>query len=718
MIDNREIQRAWERFIEKGGASNAVRAVITASWKRSQGYEIPIERGGAPLAPEVELVRRRSEHAGLIAAARPALEQARILLADADSMIILTDPSGVIIETAGDPRTVDYGQIVHFEQGGHWAEADIGTNAIGTAIATLQPVQIHGGEHFCSEVQRWTCAATPIWHPIDSKLIGVLDISGRATTFNPQSLAFASAVGRQIEGVLAQSIKDDHERLLRYFVTKRSRWLSEDIIAIDRSGRIVYATPAALQAIRRRNQALISKGRISSLDNLPSAAWPARLGQLVPNISTELVVDNNREIGAILVLHGPRRTSVPTITPEEMQATLVREREMFARQRAVELAKANEALRTCLDALVSVPELDELLGQVMAAITRQLGAASSVLRLRNFEQNCLTVNLVFQDGRVMTLAEAKYPERFQSTPLDERQLSLLKLPAGVMHLLDDLAPIPDAHRTYLLGLGVKTLLIIPLILARQVIGSLTFRFIEDREFRPEEIEIARALESQVSLAIQLTRLAKAARQSAVLEERNRLAGEIHDTLAQSFTTICMQLGVAEEEIVAKESDPLRRIHQAAELANFGLAEARRFAHDLRSSIDSEPGLAAALQSLVERSNVAGRLSCVFRCDNIPEESLLPRVQHELLRIAQEAVHNAARHANPTVVAVSLRWDAPNLILQIKDNGCGISKIRLESNEGFGLRSMRERAAQIDAKLDIRTGLGHGTRIIVTVPIFL
>jgi signal transduction histidine kinase len=715
-MDNREIKRAWERFIQNGTASNAVRGVVAASWERSQGYHIPFERSEAPLAPEAEVVQRRAEHAALVAAARPALQQARLLLAEASSMIILTDPSGVIVETAGDPRTTDLGRIMHLEQGGHWAEADIGTNAIGTAIAELRPVQIHGVEHFCSEVQRWTCAATPIRHPIDGELLGVLDISGPATTFNPQSLAFAGAVAQQIESMLGQSIKDDHERLLRYFITKRSHWLTEDIVAIDRRGTIVYATNAALEVIKRRNQGLICDGRISSLNQVSSAAWPLCLNRLIPNISTELVVDNCREIGAILILHRPRRRSVPTVTPEEMQAALAREREMFAQQRTIELSKANEALRGCLDALAEVPDLDELLGQVMAAITRQLGAASSALQLRNFETNRLTVDLVFQDDRVMTPAEAKYPELLQSIPLDERQLSLLKQPAAVMHLLDNISPISAAHRSYLLALNVKTLLIVPLNLTEQLIGSLTFRFTEDREFRPEEIEIARALENQAALAIQVTRLARAARQSAVVEERNRMAGEIHDGLAQSFTAICMQLGVAQEELSSKEGDPLCRIQRAVELANLGLAEARRCAHNLRLRIVDESGLAAALQGLVERTSLAGRLRCDFRSDNIPEKSLPPRVQHELLRIAQEAIHNAVRHANPTLIAVSLRWDAPNLVLQVKDNGSGIHSGPPDKNEGFGLRNMRARATQIGGKLDICTVAGRGTSILVTVPI--
>jgi signal transduction histidine kinase len=713
-MDNLEIHRAWEKFMESGAPSDGVRGVVAASWERSQGYQIPVERGETRLEPEAEVVHRRTEHSELLAAAQPALEQAGVLLAEASSMVIVTDPSGVIIETAGDPRTIDGARMIHLERGGHWAEADIGTNAIGTAIAALQPVQIHGGEHFCSEVQRWTCAATPIWHPTDGKLLGILDISGSAKTFNPQSLALACAVGRQIESLLAQSIKDDHERLLRYFVNKRAHWLTEDIVAIDRRGIIVYASNAALQAFERNGQRLIYDGRISSLNNLPIVAWPAHLSQLAPEVSTELVVDHNRAIGIILVLHKPGRKSVPTITPEELQVALARERELFARQRTIELEKANQALRECLDALASVPELDELIGRMMAAITRQLGAASSVLRLRDFEHECLTVELVFQDGRVMTPAEIEYPEGFLSVPFDERQLDLLKQPAAVLHLLENIPPIPDVHRSLLLSLGVKTLLVIPLNLATQLIGCLIFRFAEDREFRPEEIEIARALESQAALAIQVTRLAKAARQSAVLKERTRLAGEIHDALAQSFTAICMQLGVAKEELAAKEGDPLCRIQRAVELASLGLAEARRFAHKLRLS--DESGLVMALQALVERTSLPGRLRCNFRSDDVPEKSLSPRVQHELLRIAQEAIHNAVRHANPTVIAVALRWEPPNLILQVQDNGSGISAARLEKNEGFGLGNMRERATEIDARFEIQTAVGRGTTIVVNVPV--
>src|SRR6202011_2140219 len=320
------------------------------------------------------------------------------------------------------------------------------------------------------------------------------------------------------------------------------------------------------------------------------------VGQALANPSGELEF-----IGTVMDITDLKRA-------EEMRAAMARERELFAQQRATQFARANEALRGCLDALASVPELDEFLGQVTAAITGQLGAVSSTLRLCNVEKNILSLEFVFQDGRVMSPAEARYPEAWQSWPLDDRRFNnCFDQPVTVQRVGDPQETIPEDKRAYLLALGVKTVLVIPLISRGQAVGRLTFRFTDERDFDPEELEIARALAAQASLAIHLTGLAKTARQSAVLEERNQLAAEIHDALAQSFTGITMQLGVAGEQLAAKEGDPLCQIQRANEIAKFGLAEARRSILSLRSSAIEESGLTTTLQRLVEHSNVAGRL---------------------------------------------------------------------------------------------------------------
>jgi GAF domain-containing protein len=155
-----------------------------------------------------------------------------------------------------------------------------------------------------------------------------------------------------------------------------------------------------------------------------------------------------------------------------------------------------------------------------------LGAVSSTLRVRNFEQNTLPLELVFQDGRAMSPDEAKYPEIWQSVPLEQFDPDFLRHSAftpskgeepavatflnpseAVIRVLDPHSPMDDDQRSYLRELGVKAVLIIPLSSGGQANGRLTFRFTEDRDFHPEELEIARALATQASLAIHLTRLA-------------------------------------------------------------------------------------------------------------------------------------------------------------------------------------------------------------------
>ena len=318
----------------------------------------------------------------------------------------------------------------------------------------------------------------------------------------------------------------------------------------------------------------------------------------------------------------------------------------------------------------------------------------------------------------MSPAEAKYPEGWRNVSIDEqRDFLFLDQPTAITSTLDPHSPIPQVHRAYLIGLGVKTILIIPLTSGGQVNGRLTFRFTGERDFHPEELEIARALATQASLAIQLTRLARTARQSAILKERNQLAGEIHDSLAQIFTGIAMQLGAAREVFKAGSDNVLVYLERASDLAQFGLSEARRSAFSLQSTIIEETGLIEALQKLVERSNITGRLRCNFHSSGVPEESLPPSVQHDLLRVAQEAMSNAVRHAKPTVISVSLRCDPPDLVLEITDNGSGIADPQTARIEGFGLSNMQARAEKLGAQFDVRTAPGRGTRIVVRLSAF-
>jgi transcriptional regulator of acetoin/glycerol metabolism len=323
-MDQRDVRSAWEKFVEHGALSAELRSTVAASWQRSKNHRIAVDRAQAPLVAEAELFRHRSKHASLRHAARCALENSKTFLSDAGSIMILTDPAGLIIDTQGDARVIDAGRTVHLEHGGRWSEADIGTNAIGAAIAESRPAQIHGAEHFCTEVQRWTCAAVPVHDPSDGELLGVVDISGPASTFNPQSLALAVAVGNHVESVLAQLVRQDKEQLLCDFLAKRSSWAAEECILLDRRGVILHATERGLRAMKDNGLHTDGDAPTRFLKSVQFEEWPARLKHILPNASFDLVKNGSTGVGAIVVLHTRRRASALERNAPNAKAALER----------------------------------------------------------------------------------------------------------------------------------------------------------------------------------------------------------------------------------------------------------------------------------------------------------------------------------------------------------------------------------------------------------
>ena len=306
MEQQHAIRLAWASFLRKGKAPQGIPQTIASSWERSRTLGVTVERGEAPLAGEPEVFRRRSQNAMLLTAARPALQRSSLFLAEASSMMILSDPGGFIIETAGDPRIVDQGRRNHLEVGGNWEEGAIGTNAIGTALAERRAVRILGAEHFCEDVQRWACAATPVRYPGDGELLGVVDISGLARTFNPQSLALAVAISREIEASLDQALKLERDVLWRYFVSKRSIWLSEEMLLVDSHGSLVHATQKALRTLDGSQPQTLPAAIRAVVRTTPETRWADGFRQRFPNANLEVVKNEGQAIGCVVVLHRNR----------------------------------------------------------------------------------------------------------------------------------------------------------------------------------------------------------------------------------------------------------------------------------------------------------------------------------------------------------------------------------------------------------------------------
>jgi signal transduction histidine kinase len=261
--------------------------------------------------------------------------------------------------------------------------------------------------------------------------------------------------------------------------------------------------------------------------------------------------------------------------------------------------------------------------------------------------------------------------------------------------------------------GVVGVVLYPLVFGARSVGFLVL------SFRREAADVQRsellvALAQQATLAVQLTRLAYSAKEAAVLTERTRMGQEIHDGLAQAFTGILLQLGAVEEFPSCKKrgSELALTLSRVRELARDGLAEARRSVMALRLDQTRRAGLELALRQLADRSTVPGGVTCTFEGEGI-STGLRPEHEHELLRICQEAVSNAVRHARPHTVRITMTDESAHWVLSVADDGVGMEQSPEQlARQGFGLSSMRQRAGAIGGEWRIESNPGRGTRISV------
>lgn len=238
--DEPVVASAWERFVQDQSLEGAgVRSVVLASWQRCRSEAVDPARHSAPGAAAERVRQLQRQNRELCDAALPALESLRDILRECGTLIMLCDPSGTVLHLKGETRARSVGEGINLATGGCWNEEVIGTNAIGTAIATAAPVQIHADEHFCLDVKRWTCAAAPILDPFSRTLLGVVDVSGVKETFHGHTLGLVMTAASQIVSELARRDVALHERLLTRAIDYFIRYASDYVVLVDSRGRIV-----------------------------------------------------------------------------------------------------------------------------------------------------------------------------------------------------------------------------------------------------------------------------------------------------------------------------------------------------------------------------------------------------------------------------------------------------------------------------------------------
>ncbi len=393
------------------------------------------------------------------------------------------------------------------------------------------------------------------------------------------------------------------------------------------------------------------------------------------------------------------------------------------RDRAEEALRASErvargqveALTYSLDVLATAPAPDKFLGQMLSTIGRMLEAQSVILWLFD-ESNELLVLRAWAEGTNFAKADPehpfiKHPPSWKEDP-GLRELLFSGAPVACEDVEND--PYTSTElREYLKSAGTKKFLRIPTLVGGRVKGFIGIRHGDRPPYRPEEIELAQALAHQAMLAIQLNEFAEQSRQAAVLEERNRLARDIHDTLAQGFTGVIVQLEALEDAIACcRRKEANEHLRRAGELARQSLNEARRSVHALRPQALQRGNFWEALKGIVKNTTAGTGLHTTFnlrgKLRNLPQYW-----QENLLHIGQEALTNSLRYAHPRNFETRLIFNTKELRLELRDDGDGF-KVKAR-HDGFGLAGMRERVEQMGGNLTISSARGKGTKIAVTLP---
>lgn len=265
---------------------------------------------------------------------------------------------------------------------------------------------------------------------------------------------------------------------------------------------------------------------------------------------------------------------------------------------------------------------------------------------------------------------------------------------------------------------IRTLLYAPLILDDEVVGLFIFGRSRTNSFQEEDIQAAATIANQLAVLIKTKMLIEEQEKTIILEERNRIAREIHDGVAQSLAGAVMKLETAERKFSKMPEDSLRLMHESKEKLRQSLKEVRESIYALRPYPTERIGLKAAL---------AARINLIQKDHSIEialesrghEFTLSSMVEKIIFDIFQESVQNAIKHSKANKIEILLSYQKEHALLKVKDDGVGFSlfqaMLKARKEPHFGILHMNEAAEKIHASLQVDSREGEGTEITLTVP---
>ncbi|HYN88718.1 MAG TPA: GAF domain-containing sensor histidine kinase [Ardenticatenaceae bacterium] len=380
----------------------------------------------------------------------------------------------------------------------------------------------------------------------------------------------------------------------------------------------------------------------------------------------------------------------------------------LASQRLLQRNRELSILNAIAEGLNRALDLDEALDNTLELVADLLGLRTAWLWLLEEDGG----DFYLAAARHLPPALADYPER-----MEDSCLCLDTFEEGDLTGAANVNVLTCSRLKNLVGgtEGLRYHASVPIYTQARPLGVLNVASTNWRSLDEDELQLLYTIGYQLGVAIERARLHTESTRLAASEERNRLAREIHDTLAQGLTAIALQLEAA---LVNVERDPRKaqeRIRRAVELTRANLEEARRSVLDLRAAPLQDHALPEALRLLLREQTQESGARPHFHLEGLAA-GLPLRLEAGLYRIAQEALSNLRTHARAHNVWLTLRRVGDHVILAIEDDGVGFDPDDPPGAGHFGLQGMNERVHLLGGEMRLSSSLGAGTKIEVKVPL--
>ena len=376
-----------------------------------------------------------------------------------------------------------------------------------------------------------------------------------------------------------------------------------------------------------------------------------------------------------------------------------------------------EVVQLAVDLLVREPDIEGFFGGLTKTMVEESDSQACGVWLTDEGGECCSLWMVFAGDRLYTKKGGELDSLAFPHESLGRHLFAYKpgWEATVEYEPND-PRLPEDVRAFHCQGNIHSMVVAPLVLGNRTLGwmKLSSRAVPECEgARWWRVVLIEAIARQAALALHHSRVIESSRleerRKAILEERNRLARDIHDSLAQGFGAILMQLQAAQREAVAVPPGLAVKLETAVDLARTHMIEARRSVGTLRPNVGDGEAISTSLRRIAELAQLTTPIPIEMKLEELPRVG--DGVEREIVGIVQEALTNAVRHARArriTVQASTVR--SIGLRLSVADDGRGIARDR--STSGFGLTSMQERAERIGASLTIVTAPRSGTEVVV------